>query len=94
MRGVWAVALLLTLAPPVCAEEGATAIEEPAGEAIWEADCAGCHKDLQQTLARVSWALTGQLPPERTVWLRDFILNHHSPARDKVDVLAAWLAQR
>lgn len=93
MRSIWAVVLLVALTPLARAEEGAAAIEEPAGEAIWEADCAGCHKDPQQTLSRVSWALTGQLSPERAVWLRDFILNHHTPARDKVEVLAAWLAR-
>jgi len=94
MRGVLVFVLLAALAPLARAEEGAAAIEEPAGEALWEANCAGCHRDVDKTLARVSWALTGQLPPERAVWLRDFILNHHTPARDQVEVLAAWLAQR
>ncbi|RLL70920.1 hypothetical protein [Paenirhodobacter hankyongi] len=94
MRGVLAVVLLVLATPAARAEEGATTIGEPAGEAIWEADCAGCHRDVDRALARVSWALTGQPPPERAVWLRDFILNHHTPARDKVEVLAAWLAQR
>lgn len=94
MRGVWAFGLLAVLAAPAWAGEGTPAIEEPAGEAIWEASCARCHRDADKALARVSWALTGQLPPERAVWLRDFILNHHPPAHDRIEALAGWLAQR
>jgi len=97
-RAVSAFVLLAATAPGLRAEEGAQAIEAPAGETIWEASCVQCHADPQQTLSQVSWALTGQMVPERTVWLRDFILNHHAPERDpkhdKVEALSAWLAQR
>lgn len=62
------------------------------GKAIFARSCARCHRDPAKVLEGVNWALTERMPAERAVWLRDFILNHHSPGDSEATLVAKYLA--
>ncbi|MGD9917709.1 MAG: hypothetical protein AB7U46_06785 [Paenirhodobacter sp.] len=79
---------------------GAGAAETPATQAVLAArgaagyarSCARCHRDPAKVLEPLTWELSGRAPEERAIWLKDFVLNHHSPGEEGAEALAAYLA--